>query len=500
MGVVGLIAFLLGGTSLNFLTPSLKGMTSSHKGHDEPKEGKEHNDRDGHTEGKGKDDHKEERVIKLTKEEIKEFGIGISTAGPGKLQSYLTLTGEVVLNPDRVVHITPRVSGIVQKVFKNIGSAVKEKEVLALLESPELAQMKIEYLDQKKKMELLIIDLKRLKTIYKNTRELLALLKKSPSLEELRAKTAEKDLGPYREKLISSYASLVLSREMYELEMGLLKKKISSRADFLRVQNEYKKAQSTYFTAYDNVTFEIEKEIFSLNKEEQLSRSSLLTLEQKLHILGLSEKDMENLKKDQPSHRQNLGRVELKSFMNGIVIEKHLALGEFIQKENTPFLVANLDTVWVYLSIYQKDFFSIRKGQKIWLSAEESPGVFQGEIDFVSPVVSEKTRTAQARVIIKEPKGLWKPGMFVKGRVLVKEEKVPLLIPKTALQTINGEPCVFVQTAKGFELREVKTGRENHTHVEISSGLKKGERCVFAGASTLKFQLAKGEFESGHNH
>ena len=65
---------------------------------------------------------------------------------------------------------------------------------------------------------------------------------------------------------------------------------------------------------------------------------------------------------------------------------------------------------------------------------------------------------------------------------------------------IEGETSVFIETEEGFEPHSVHVGRANETHVEITAGLKPGQRYVAAGAFTLKAQLAKGSFGDAHGH
>ena len=85
-----------------------------------------------------------EEVVQITADEMKEFGIEIATAGPGKLEQHIDLTGEIVIDPARLAHIYPRFPGIVKKVTKKIGDPVKKGEVLAIIESNEsLAPYKV---------------------------------------------------------------------------------------------------------------------------------------------------------------------------------------------------------------------------------------------------------------------------------------------------------------------------------------------------------------------
>ncbi|MFQ5444847.1 MAG: secretion protein HlyD, partial [Nitrospinales bacterium] len=74
------------------------------------------------------------------------------------------------------------------------------------------------------------------------------------------------------------------------------------------------------------------------------------------------------------------------------------------------------------------------------------------------------------------------------------------VVPKTALQTIEGQTVVFVKTEEGFEPKPVTLGKTSETHVEIISGIKPGQQYIAQGGFTLKAQLAKGGFSAGHSH
>lgn len=95
-----------------------------------------------------------EGQIELSQEAVKESDIEILTAGPQTIRTILELPGEIVLNPDRVAHVVPRLSGVVKDVLKNLGDKVKTGDLLAVIESRELADLKSEYLASKKKSEL----------------------------------------------------------------------------------------------------------------------------------------------------------------------------------------------------------------------------------------------------------------------------------------------------------------------------------------------------------
>lgn len=98
--------------------------------------------------------HEKEGLVHLSPAAVKEAGIAVATAGGGALEQVLTLPGEIALNADRVVHIVPRVGGIVQRVDKTLGDQVRAGEVLAVLESRDLAEAKAACLAAKQRIAL----------------------------------------------------------------------------------------------------------------------------------------------------------------------------------------------------------------------------------------------------------------------------------------------------------------------------------------------------------
>jgi len=128
----------------------------------------EHSKHDHSKHGHEKKTHKEPgQFVKMTAEEMQEFGITTAAAGPGNLQFKITLTGEIVINNDKKAHIMPIVSGIVRQVNKNIGDSVHKGELLAVIRSRELANLTAEYLSAKKLLILARARYNREKRLWK---------------------------------------------------------------------------------------------------------------------------------------------------------------------------------------------------------------------------------------------------------------------------------------------------------------------------------------------
>jgi cobalt-zinc-cadmium efflux system membrane fusion protein len=92
--------------------------------------------------------------VHLTEEQKREGGIVVETAGPASIDAAVSLPGEVALNADRTVHIVPRVAGVAARVTKNLGDRVARGDVLAMIESGEIATLRSDYLAAVRRQQL----------------------------------------------------------------------------------------------------------------------------------------------------------------------------------------------------------------------------------------------------------------------------------------------------------------------------------------------------------
>ena len=197
---------------------------------------------------------------------------------------------------------------------------------------------------------------------------------------------------------------------------------------------------------------------------------------------------------------ESLAPYELTTLTTGTIIAKHITPGEAVTRGSQAFVIADLTSVWVNLSVYQKDLPAVHVDQSVTISAGHSLPQATGKISYLTPTVDEETRTATARVVLSNTKKQWRPGMFVTGHVVVDRTDVPLAVPVTALQTMAAQTIVFVETAEGFQARTVTTGRADDRSVEIREGLRPGERYVSRGGFALKAELSREQFHDDHGH
>jgi len=196
----------------------------------------------------------------------------------------------------------------------------------------------------------------------------------------------------------------------------------------------------------------------------------------------------------------DLTLYEIRSPGNGVITEKHVVRGELLNDESRPFVIANLDHVWVNLTVYQKDLEKINVGQQVQVISGYGIPDVESEIVYISPKVSEETRSASARVVIDNKDEKWRPGLFVSVVVTLSNLFSNIVIPITALETINNQTVVFIKKQDGFKPQPVTVGRSDKTYIEILEGLDSGERYVAKNAFVLKVQMQKVSFGDGHGH
>ncbi len=197
---------------------------------------------------------------------------------------------------------------------------------------------------------------------------------------------------------------------------------------------------------------------------------------------------------------ESLTEYEVKSMIDGTVIEMHLTQGEMINDAEHGFQVADLSKVWVNLDIYQKDLPYIRLGQEVSISYDPGQPELKGRISYINPVMDEHTRTATARIILDNRDGILKPGMFVTGKVVTEEIPISVLLPKTAVILVDGVESVFVVGDEGIYPVPVKTGKTSRDSLEVISGILPRMKYVSKGGFILKAERMKHAFGEGHAH
>lgn len=221
--------------------------------------------------------------------------------------------------------------------------------------------------------------------------------------------------------------------------------------------------------------------------------------EQKLRALGLSQAEIAG---SGSGSSPDLTQFAVTAPFDGTIIEKNVTPGQLVETQTALFKIANLETVWVIGSIYEKDMTRVKVGQQALVTVQSYPDRrFAGKVAWVSDVVEEQTRTLRIRVEVDNREGLLRPGTFARIALQVASKDGVIAIAPAAIQRQGGEMVVFVDEGEGrYTRREVTLGIRTPEQVEIVRGLDPGERVVVEGSFLLKSEVEKGGFEGGDGH
>jgi len=236
-------------------------------------------------------------------------------------------------------------------------------------------------------------------------------------------------------------------------------------------------------------------------------------------------------------------RVTLQAPTGGTVTEKMVVKNSMVKPGEVLYRVANLDSVWLYLDIYEYELGMVRYGQEVTATAEAYPGTtFTGRVWFISPVLSEETRTVKVTVSLDNRDRKLKPGMFVSAGITVPlmadgsaapsgvegkwtcpmhpqvlsetdgacpecrmalgkipgtppaaDSPLPLAIPVSAVLDSGTRKLVHVEQAAGlYAAREVRLGVRAGNYYPVIHGLTEGDRVAVRGNFLLdsQFQIA----------
>jgi cobalt-zinc-cadmium efflux system membrane fusion protein len=195
---------------------------------------------------------------------------------------------------------------------------------------------------------------------------------------------------------------------------------------------------------------------------------------------------------------QSLTVYELRSPIAGTVIDRQIALGEYVTEQKPAFTIADLGTVWVDFSVYRRDLKRVRPGDTVVVDAEDGGPPIETKISYVSPIGSSDTQSALARAVVDNAEQRLRPGLFVTGRLILSAKPVPIAVKISALQTLENRTVVFVRNGDKFEPREVELGERDPESIEILFGVLEGDVYAARNSFVIKAESAKGS--ATHEH
>jgi cobalt-zinc-cadmium efflux system membrane fusion protein len=260
----------------------------------------------------------------------------------------------------------------------------------------------------------------------------------------------------------------------------------AARSAYIKARDAYALADKMYNRAVDLFAHGAiaEADLQQAESNRTQAHADLESSADALRALGL--RDPEAVAKNPV---QSTAEIPVPAPVAGEIVERLVGPGQLLQAGATQcFTISDTSSVWVLVNVYQSDLDFVRLGQDVEVSTDSYPEAFHGKISYMAPAMDSTTRTLQARIVVFNPGRKLKKDMYVAATVRAAALQNALTVPDAAvLRDAENEPFVYVQSSNEFSRRQVTLGESNHGRVQISTGLKEGERVAGNGSLFLQF-------------
>ncbi len=178
--------------------------------------------------------------------------------------------------------------------------------------------------------------------------------------------------------------------------------------------------------------------------------------------------------------------LTLASPVSGVVLEKEVVEGQRVMPGMRLYRIANLDQVWVEGELFEQDLTFVREGSQAHIEVAAYRGEHRmGRVTFVYPTVDPASRTNRVRVVVPNPDGRLKPGMFATLYFDADAGDGEIVVPTDAVIVTGERNLVFVRDSSGALVpRQVVLGARSDHRVQVLEGLAEGD-VIVASANFL---------------
>ena len=412
--------------------------------------------------------------IQVDAETAKRLGIKVQPVNRQRLAVGIKTTGQIETLPNQKVEVTAPITGTVVELLVKPSEKVSKGQKVAVLSSPELAQLRVESVEKRAEANANIqqaqADLRLAQQNYDRQRQIAAA-----DIEQARTelKVAQEQFD--RDQDLAK-AGAIPRRQMLESQAHLADGKAQvakavSRREVLEAENQLKRATAAVEVAQSRV------------------RLSSAAYQARLQQLGNSA----NAK----------GLVTVVAPISGTVVDREISLGESVTLEagSKPLMtILNDSSVFATANIYEKDLNQVQIGKQVRVKVASLPNrTFTGRITAIATAVEAETRVVPVKAELDNSSSLLKPGMFAELEVLTDRTPTAILaIPTSSVVDANGKKLVYVQNGNAYQSVEVTLGQAFGDLVEVKTGLFEADLVVTQRATQLYAQSLRGGKGEGH--
>ncbi len=412
------------------------------------------------------------------------------------VQSYsfdkrVEVTGKIAINEDRLAHIFPLAEGVVDDVKVHLGDQVKKGKVLAIVQSREVGQAKLQLYQDRLKHDQITVQDKWTQQIVANVQELIEMIRTEAEVSEIEERFRGKPIGEYRNQLLTAYIGKHTHQQTVRRLSPLSQAGAVSGKQLIQAESLHNTAQATLQSLIEQIQQEAVQEGLRSSHAVKEMETRVAVDEAALKVLGFNQTELEEI--NPVVQGEAVSHMPIFAPFDGTIISKDVVLAERVGPESQIFSVADLSSVWVTADIYEGQLPLLAKvrGKTIQLQADAWPGrTFEAEVFYTGDLVDPTSRTITLRAVAENQDAALKPGMFVHVLFPTNDTAESLQVPGEAVQDYEGRKFVFVHRGNGlFETCYVTVGRKTKDRVEIVKGLKEGDQIAVQGGFALKSKM-----------
>ncbi|MFL6212397.1 MAG: efflux RND transporter periplasmic adaptor subunit [Blastocatellia bacterium] len=350
----------------------------------------------------------------------------VNAARPVAVQSLTVASKAVRRNIESVgslfayeeVTVSSEVEGRVERVLVDVGDRVASGQAIVKVAPAELE-----------------LTLEQQRAALRQARARLGINDDNDDLQDVRAAAEVKRAA----------ADLADAEQKYRRAKSLYEQGVLPRQNFDEAESRYNVARAAYDLAMQSVE----------NMRAQLAGSRAST--------RLAQK--------------KLNDSTIRAPFAGQVKERAVTQGQYLKVQTPVMVIVNIDPLRVRLKVPEKMAAWVHEGQEVTVTVEAyADRAFKGKVTRINPSVDQQTRAFEVEALIENHDNTLKPGFFAKAVIQSNNVTSALFVPQDALLYVYGVYKVFVIEDHRLKEKDVKLGERTGDEVEITDGLREGER------------------------
>ncbi|NPA35416.1 MAG: efflux RND transporter periplasmic adaptor subunit [Chlorobi bacterium] len=308
------------------------------------------------------------------------------------------------------------------------------------------------------------------------------------SVEELKRKPFEQTMVTtgtvkpsqefsYKSEIAGEYFLQTNPRTGHKFRMG---DKVKKGDVIIKIEDEEYRNQ----TNIEGAKLDLDISEMEYKKQQALYEKGGVTLRELVN----SEKTLVTARQAYETAKIKLAKMKVTAPFDGIITDlPYYSNGVRIETGQQLISYMEYSTVVMDMNLPENQMGKVGLKQEARIMNYSLPDdTLTGYISELSPAIDEETRSFKGRIEIKNKDLKLRPGMFVKAEIVVARRDSALVIPKDVMQSAGNRKYVFVAQRETARRRYIRTGMENNGFVEVTEGLKPGERLIIKGYETLR--------------